>query len=370
VNSTGGYVYILYGEDTFGRDEAVQSLKDRMRALPAGEHNLTELGPETTVSALRLATDVVPFLADRRMIIAYGLIGRLTGRGVGRRPPARSRKIPVPSVRADPVASARGDPAGDAGSDEYQVLLDYLPDLPQTSSLVLVEDGRLSPERLVAAIPRGRSAVRDYPRVVDVAGWVRGRAKLIGVDLDETAVRELASLGGPGPSGRASADLRRLDSELRKLADYAAGSRVSRAEVRDLVIGREVAVWSLLDGLAERNAAKALAAFRALGAQGESTGALFGRDIVPHYHRLLVARELSLASSAERARVDVTALGMNPATVSRWMDQAAHFEPLELERALELLLEVDRQIKTGETEPEPSIEVMIVQLCTRLSPAA
>jgi len=53
VNSPGGYVYILYGEDTFGRDEAVQSLKDRMRALPAGEHNLTELGPETTVTALR-----------------------------------------------------------------------------------------------------------------------------------------------------------------------------------------------------------------------------------------------------------------------------------------------------------------------------
>src|SRR5713226_8988510 len=68
VNSPGGYVYIVYGEDTFGRDEAVQTLKERMRALPAGEHNLTELGPETTVAALRLAADVVPFLTDRRMV--------------------------------------------------------------------------------------------------------------------------------------------------------------------------------------------------------------------------------------------------------------------------------------------------------------
>jgi len=42
VNSPGGYVYVLYGEDTFGRDEAVQNLKERMRALPAGDHNLTE----------------------------------------------------------------------------------------------------------------------------------------------------------------------------------------------------------------------------------------------------------------------------------------------------------------------------------------
>src|SRR5204863_7839490 len=60
VNSPGGYVYVLYGEDTFGRDEAVQNLKDRMRSLPAGEHNLTELGPETTIASLRQAADVVP----------------------------------------------------------------------------------------------------------------------------------------------------------------------------------------------------------------------------------------------------------------------------------------------------------------------
>src|SRR5438132_14279612 len=92
MNSTGGYVYVLYGEDSFGRDEAVQTLKDRMRALPAGEHNLTELGPETTVNALRLAADVVPFLADRRMVLVRGLLGRLTGRGGGQRRAARPRR--------------------------------------------------------------------------------------------------------------------------------------------------------------------------------------------------------------------------------------------------------------------------------------
>src|SRR5207237_4349417 len=118
VNSPGGYVYILYGEDTFGRDEAVQNLKDRMRALPAGEHNLTELGPETSVAALKMAADVVPFLAERRMVIVYGLLGRLTGRGGGgQRRTARTRK------------------KDDAGPDELQALLDYLPELPQSTSL-------------------------------------------------------------------------------------------------------------------------------------------------------------------------------------------------------------------------------------------
>ena len=341
MNSPGGYVYVLYGEDAFGRDEAVQTLKERMRALPAGDHNLTELGPDTSVAGLRLAADVVPFLAERRMVIVRGLLGRLAGRG-GQRRTARSRK-----------------PA-DTGADELQALLDYLPDVPQTTSLVFVEEGRLNPDALVAAIPRGRAHVREYPRVLDVPGWIRNRARLVEVDLDEGAVRELAALGG--------ADLRRLDTELHKLADYAAGRRVTRNDVRELVIGRDVAVWSLLDGLSERRVDKALTALRALYAQGEPPEALLGRDIAPHYRRLMVARELSLASREERAAVDVASLGLNPATLARWTDQASGFERSELEQALGVLLELDRHIKLGETEPEPSLEVAIVRLCTRLGP--
>jgi DNA polymerase III subunit delta len=343
VNSPGGYVYILYGEDAFGRDEAVQTLKERMRALPAGDHNLTELGPETSVAALRLAADVVPFLAERRMVIVRGLLARLAGRGGNPRRSTRARKT------------------ADTGPDELQALLDYLPDVPQSTSLVFVEEGRLNPDAMVKTIPRGRAHVRDYPHVLDVPGWIRNRARLIGVDMDEGAVRELAALGG--------ADLRRLDSELRKLADYAAGRGVTRTDVRELVVGRDVAVWSLLDGLSERRVDKALTALHALYAQGEPPEALLGRDIAPHYRRLMVARELSLATRQERAAVDVASLGLNPATLARWTDQAAGFERSELEQALGVLLELDRHIKLGETEPEPSLEVAVVRLCTRLGSA-
>ncbi|MBV9747792.1 MAG: DNA polymerase III subunit delta [Acetobacteraceae bacterium] len=341
MNSPGAYLYLLHGEDSFGRDEAVRSLKERMRSLPAGDHNLTELGPETSVAMLKMAADAVPFLAERRMVIVYGLLGRLGGRGKAQaRRGSRTRKV------------------AESGTDELQALLDYLPDVPQSTSLVLVEEARLNVAPLEAAMPRGRAAVREYPRVTDVPRWIRARARLIGVELDEAAVRELGSLGGT--------DLRRLDSELRKLADYAAGRSVSRADVRELVVARDVAIWSLLDGLAERRVDKALTALRALYSQGEVPEALLGRDIAPHYRRLMIARELTLATREERARVDVTALGMNPATLARWSDQAAAFARDELERAESLLLELDRHIKLGETEKEPSLEVAVVRLCTRL----
>jgi DNA polymerase-3 subunit delta len=341
VNSPGGYIYVLHGEDAFGRDEAVQTLKDRMRTLAAGDHNLSELGPDTSIATLRSYADVVPFLAERRMVIIRGLLGRLTGRGGAPRRSSRTRKT------------------SESGPDELQALLEYLPDVPQSTSLVFVEEGRANTDALQKAIPRGRAAVREYSRVADVPGWVRGRAKMIGVEVDEGAVRELASLGG--------GDLRRLDSELHKLGDYAAGRAVTRDDVRELVVGRDVAIWTLLDGLAERRADKALSALHALYNQGESPEALLGRDIAPHYRRLMVARELSLASREERASVDVAALGLNPATLGRWSDQAAGFERSELEHALEVLLELDRHIKLGETEPEPALEVAVLRLTTRLT---
>jgi DNA polymerase-3 subunit delta len=341
VNSPGGYIYVLHGEDAFGRDEAVQTLKDRMRALAAGDHNLSELGPDTSITTLRSYADVVPFLAERRMVIVRGLLGRLTGRGGASRRASRTRKTP------------------ESGADELQALLEYLPDVPQSTSLVFVEEGRANTDALQKVIPRGRAAIREYSRVVDVPGWVRGRAKMIGVEVDEGAVRELASLGG--------GDLRRLDSELHKLGDYAAGRAVTRDDVRELVVGRDVAIWTLLDGLAERRADKALSALHALYNQGEPPEALLGRDIAPHYRRLMVARELSLASREERASVDVAALGLNPATLGRWSDQASGFERFELEHALEVLLELDRHIKLGETEPEPALEVAVLRLCTRLT---
>jgi DNA polymerase III subunit delta len=348
VNSPGGYIYILYGEDTFGRDEALQTLKERMRALPAGEHNITDLsGNEATVANLRLAADAVPFLADRRMVLVRGLLGRLTGRGGGQR---RARSAP------------RGKAASDAGPDELHALLDYLPRVPHTTSIVFVEEARLNPQLFAAAIPQGRALVREFGRVQDVAGWVRGRARLLEVDVDESAVRELSLLGG--------ADLRRLDSELRKLGAYAAGRTVTRADVRELVVGRDVNVWALLDGLTERRADRALRALHALYAQGEPPEALLGRDIAPHFRRLMVARELLDASPEERARVDAAELGLNPATLGKWTDEARRFEAIELQRALELLLELDRQIKTGETSPDVALELATVQLCSRLASAA
>jgi DNA polymerase-3 subunit delta len=340
MNSPGAYVYILHGEDTFSRDEALRGLKERMRSLPAGEHNLTELsGGQASLEELRAAADVVPFLAERRMVIVRGLLSRLQGRS-------------LPSRRGRRKAAATDE------YDEYQALLDYLPDLPATTSVVFVEDGLVDAAAVKAAIPAGRGFVRVFPRVDDVPGWVRRRARALNVDLDETAVRELAWLGGD--------DVRRLDAEIRKLGVYCPDRNVTRSDVREVVVGRDQTVWALLDALTERRPDRALRAVRVLYSQGEAPEALVARDMGPLYRRLLVAKELSSTDRQTRSQTDIAALGLNPRSVPRLTEQAERFERDELEHALELLLEVDRQMKTGEAQPETAVELLVAQLAGRL----
>jgi DNA polymerase-3 subunit delta len=341
VNSPGAYIYVLYGEDTFSRDEALLGLKERMRQLPAGEHNLTELaGGDATVAALRLAADVVPFLAERRMVVVEGLLGRLQGRGGQRRSSSRSRRS-TKSVAPAP--------------DELEMLLAYLPDVPLETSIVFV-DGVVDVAAVEEALPHGRGLIREFPRVRDVAGWLRNRARGQDLDIDEGGIRLLASLGGD--------DLRRLDNELQKLAAASNGARVTRADVQELVIGRDIAIWALLDAIAERRQARALEALRTLYTQGEPPEALLGRDIAPLVRRLVVAKELALLPKQERARVDPAAIGLNPRVVDRLLDQVAGFDRQELQRAMEVLLELDRKIKIGETEPEPALELAVAALCS------
>jgi DNA polymerase III delta subunit len=63
----------------------------------------------------------------------------------------------------------------------------------------------------------------------------------------------------------------------------------------------------------------------------------------------------------------VTALGLNPRSLPRLTDQADRFDREELEHALELLLDVDRQMKTGEAQSATVVELLVVRLAGRLA---
>ncbi|MDQ4071400.1 MAG: DNA polymerase III subunit delta [Actinomycetota bacterium] len=337
-----GLIYVLYGSDRFTRDEQVRGLKRRMLDDPSGEFNLTELaGKEVGLDDVRAAADALPFLADRRLVIVEGLLGRLAG---ATRPAARRGRS------AGSRAAARTDETGP--SRELETFLAYLADVPPTTALVLVEE-QIDAALVAGRIPAERAHVRAYerPRPVELARWIDRRVKHHRGTIEAAAARQLARL--------APEDLGLLDNEICKLVTYAGDRAVTLADVELLSATPDVTIFGLLDALAAGERGGALVHLRSLFARGERPEAIVPQ-IAAALRRLIQAREL--LDQGQRGPELQRRLGVHPFLAEKTEQQARAYRIDQLEAALRLLLQTDRGIKTGEAEPELALELFVADL--------
>ncbi len=159
---------------------------------------------------------------------------------------AGARPARIPAMRRGRISERRlGSPG------------DYLPRLPPTTRLVLVETSALAAGhprlKLAAEIPE--TFVREFHPLEggELEAWVRRRAKDKGAEITPGAAHLLVTYAGSG--------LRALDGELEKLAAHSAYARpIDDGDVRDLVVpALETSVFDLVDALGERDRPRAMA---------------------------------------------------------------------------------------------------------------
>jgi DNA polymerase-3 subunit delta len=335
-------IYLLYGGDEVARDEFLQrKLLDRLRALPGGEFNLDRFdGRMAPLADVIACCQAVPFLADKRMV----LVDRLGARG----------------RRGTRAERASGDEAGESpeprkGRDrdeaELQAFWAFLPELPESTHLVLLEERALS----LPALPAGMLYRQEFPapKPWELPGWVARRARTLKVRLERGVAETLANLVG--------ADLRRLDLELAKLALYCGSQPVREEDVRLLVAASDSNVFALLDAVADGRPGPALAALRRLLQQGQAVEALVPQ-LTALVRRLLVVNELVAEGRSPAADGADYGLSTNPRALEKLVRQAARYQLEDLDRAYELLLACDRSIKTGERAPEVAVELLVAEL--------
>ena len=187
--------YILHGENELERSEQVADFKQKVGDESVRDLNVTLLdGRKTTLSEVQHAADAIPFLADKRLVVIDGLLARLAGR------------------------KSRGDGGDDAASsgttkEFLNGLLTYLPNLPDTTRLVLVEAQVLKATHPVVKLANkqpGKTVIEfKQPPAGELPGWITTRAKKHSGTFDQKAAVKLATLIG--------GDLRRLDQEIIKL---------------------------------------------------------------------------------------------------------------------------------------------------------
>jgi len=347
-------INLIHGPAELLRTEALAQI----RAGIADDPDLTDLnttrldGRQTTVSEIQNSCDTMPFLAERRLVIVEGLLGRLAT-------PPRSR-LTGPELVPPGESTLEQAPLPETDRAQSKALLAYLDRAPETSELVLLEEQAVGSgpvlRRLLELQRDGRARIIscEKPRKNDLPAWIRTRAQLHGVRLDVTAVADLAEFVGD--------DLRQLDQELIKLADYAAGGQeVRSADVRRLVPAtRTASVFDLVDALGSGNMPAAGKLMQhALDVDGEHPLRLL--TMIGRQYRLLIQAKALQAAGVKPPEIAKT-LNVADWTAPKLLTQAGRHSFAWLQRAMERVLATDEAIKTGGMGDREALDVLLAEL--------
>jgi DNA polymerase III delta subunit len=240
---------------------------------------------------------------------------------------------------------------------------------PVEAALVLVSEAKIAPRARRAAKPKAAEpAPADLPTAVEAAGgavehiarlqpqelpgWIAARATLLGVDLAPDAINELASALG--------VDTERADQELAKLGAFAAGARVTGADVRALVSGAiETDVFELTQAVVRHDSRTAIARLETLLAEGQAPQQILAL-LLWQFRVLLFASAMKTNADAERM---AKAIRSSAYAIGKWQAFARRIARADIVRAYEVLYATDLAIKTGRTEPEMAMTLCVLDLC-------
>jgi DNA polymerase-3 subunit delta len=333
-------IYVFHGDDDFSASEALGALMDAAGPPELRESNVTQLSAsEFTIDRFGSAAMVVPFLAERRVVVVRGLLAASQAQR-----PRRGRRQPAAAKDAAPAAG----------------LEPLLSELPPTTDVVFLE-GKLPAGNALLATIRGLgpelASIREFGalRRDSLAAWVRERASQKGAAIDGAAVTELAELVG--------ASLWSMDGELEKLATYCGGRAITKEDVAALVSGsREASVFELVDAIMDG---------RPEVAQGATERLMRGGATGP-YLLAMIARQARLVAIAQNLAAQRVPQGEwaprlgtgSDFVVRKTAKQARRFAPEAVRALYGLLLEADMAMKTGETTDELALTELLAQAGT------
>jgi DNA polymerase-3 subunit delta len=258
-------LYVFIGEDDFSIRQALEGIKNSVGDAMALMTNTTVLdGRQVSVEQLRSASETVPFLAEKRLVVVEGLLERFA-------PPGRA------GVKKNNRAS---------GQEGYRAFADSIKRLPEFTELVLI-DGKIGGNnpllRELSAITR----VQSFPRLKEpqLRQWIAERVAGAGGSISPSAVSALLRFVGN--------DLWLMANEVDKLVLYAGGRRIEEDDVRALVSNaQEANIFAMVDAVFE---------FR-VGAAQELLQRLLQQGVAPVQLLAMISRQVRIIFQIKELR--------------------------------------------------------------------
>ncbi len=347
-------IVLLHGPDELLRTERLNALREALGPREMAELGVTWFdGRKTAVAEICHTCDVMPFLTPRRLVVVEGLLMHLRRRTQAGKGGAGDDAEPDDAAAASPSA----------GSKERQALLAYLPQMPATTDLALLETEEVAKadpvvKKLIELARHGQAEIVlcQAPPQNELAGWIVQRAQQKGAAIERAAAQELAAYIGR--------NLRLIDNELEKLAAYRAGQgAITRQDVRLLTpYVQEANIFDMVDAIGRRDGPTALRLLRELERDGAAP--LYLLSMIVRQFRILVQVADQMGRGLGKDAI-ASAIGLHPYPTQKAMQQSSQWRMSELEAVYERLLEIDLAIKTGKLPDDLAIELLVVDLSER-----
>ncbi len=325
-------VYLLHGEDDYAIAQFIQAMQQKLGDPATAEMNTSDLGPNYDLDALRRAAMAMPFLAERRLVMAASPSKRFTT------------------------------------DDQRAKLLAALDDLPPSTALALTEDKNLElddrgkpvkKEHWLVAWAKQAGPERAFmkafgvPKGADQVKWLLEYARSQGGELERPAAVRLADLFVEEPRAAAG--------EVDKLLAYVNYQRPIGAEdVEQLAAfyGPPPDFFKFIDTIGANDTRAALNQLERLLAEQDGLHLFF--SLVGHYRALLQTRAI-LDEGGQDGTV-ATELKMHPFRAGKLAAQARRMNSASLRQIYRRLLEYNRDIVTGQLEAELALTTLVTGL--------
>ena len=326
-------VYLFHGDDDYLKEEKIRALIDRATEPGTRDFNLdVKRAAEVDAGSLGLMLDSPPMMAERRVVVLRD----------------------VTTLKKDARA----------------VLATYLGHPAADTLLVLVAGTGTKPDGALM----GAATTVEFRSLTDdeLAKWVASRASALGVKFDVRAAELLCSAIGN--------DLALLAGEIDKLRSYTNGEAIDEAAIEAVVgVRHGETLGDLLDLVAQRNSANAIALLERVLAQPKTTGvsivmALTTQTLAIGW--LLAACERGLAQHQfERELFGL--LKENPSSVAgrpwgeavkAWVHALRRWDHAAVDRAVSLLLAADIALKDTRISSEEQLLTSLLLAMTAGAP--
>jgi DNA polymerase III subunit delta len=236
----------------------------------------------------------------------------------------------------------------------------YLDDPVPGAVLALLALETPRSDALAKAVAKtGRVLTFDAPRPRDLPAWVLAQFQARAATVEQEAARALVEIVGD--------DLDALATEADKLATWAAGRPIGRADVERLATpAREAAVWAITDAWGERDLPALLAATEAELHRRDA----FGISTRLAAHVALVRSVRLLAGEGVGAREIAKRLKIHEFRVRKALSHADRYTQDELDAAVVHLAALDAAIKgASRLSGEHELTRTLVEMTRRPEPA-